>query len=233
MFKAYSFKYLLYSREHEAECDYMTVECPNNAGCPPLLKKVRHGTVCLYENTRSRLFWLTSIIRPRKDVQMDEWMDILSREHCSLLCPFILPLSNPPYFVHSCFHCQMLPTLSIHSSIVKCSLLCPFIFPLSNAPYFVHSFFHCQMLPTLSIHSSIVKCSLLCPFILPLSNAQTLSIHFSIVKCSQLCPFILPLSNAPYFVHSFFHCQMLPTCPSINPSISPKSSHHRAYAINY
>lgn len=26
-------------REHEDDCDYMTVECPNNAGCPPLLKK--------------------------------------------------------------------------------------------------------------------------------------------------------------------------------------------------
>ncbi|XP_041363927.1 E3 ubiquitin-protein ligase TRAF7-like [Gigantopelta aegis] len=26
-------------REHEAECDYMPVECPNQAGCPRLLKK--------------------------------------------------------------------------------------------------------------------------------------------------------------------------------------------------
>ncbi|KAH9513127.1 E3 ubiquitin-protein ligase traf7 [Bulinus truncatus] len=26
-------------RDHENECDYMPVECPNNAGCPPLLKK--------------------------------------------------------------------------------------------------------------------------------------------------------------------------------------------------
>ncbi|XP_052771409.1 E3 ubiquitin-protein ligase TRAF7-like isoform X2 [Mya arenaria] len=26
-------------REHEEECDYMPVDCPNNAGCPPLLKK--------------------------------------------------------------------------------------------------------------------------------------------------------------------------------------------------
>ena len=28
-------------REHEDDCDYMTVDCPNNRGCPPLLKKVR------------------------------------------------------------------------------------------------------------------------------------------------------------------------------------------------
>ncbi|CAL1526297.1 unnamed protein product [Lymnaea stagnalis] len=26
-------------KDHESDCDYMPVECPNNAGCPPLLKK--------------------------------------------------------------------------------------------------------------------------------------------------------------------------------------------------
>lgn len=28
-------------REHEETCDYMMVECPNHAGCPQLLRKVR------------------------------------------------------------------------------------------------------------------------------------------------------------------------------------------------
>ncbi|KAL4230818.1 E3 ubiquitin-protein ligase traf7 [Mactra antiquata] len=34
--------------EHEEDCDFMLVECPNNAGCPPLLKKdfVLHMSQC-------------------------------------------------------------------------------------------------------------------------------------------------------------------------------------------
>jgi len=29
--------------EHEAECDYKPVQCPNNPDCPVILKKVRLG----------------------------------------------------------------------------------------------------------------------------------------------------------------------------------------------
>ncbi|KAL5017981.1 hypothetical protein ScPMuIL_003703 [Solemya velum] len=30
---------LAFRQEHEDDCDYMPVQCPNNAGCPPLLRK--------------------------------------------------------------------------------------------------------------------------------------------------------------------------------------------------